>query len=520
MLILITVTLLVLTSLALVVLRLVQPRFRWFWLIAVGGAFLALMSSWVWLIGMPVTLVLPAWQPAGLFNESPAFLGDGISWVFVVGLTSLALAVLLTEAARAELTNPLPWAGSLFLTALGVLAVTADNPLTVVLVWAVLDLSELVTRLRAVDEPTASERAVAAFSARVIGIGLVLGANFISEAAGARLDFESMTPQAGLLLLTAAGLRLGVLPLYLPFSNDPIPQRGVGTSLRLIHAASALILLARIAPGAVSSPLTPVLLMLAALAAVYTAWTWLRAPDDLSGRPFWVISLAALAIAASLRGNPTGAAAWGAVMILGGGALFLHSIQNLWLNRALMIAVFALSGLPFSITASGWESSTGSFFLAWPLQFAAHALLLAGFVRHALRPGLRENPEALPLWTRNVYPAGIGLLLITVLVLGLIGWEGAGRLGAWAPALGSSILGILLIWLTPRLRVLNPIRAHWVRPSGSRLQTGLTRSLWNLYHGLGRISRMISNALEGEGSLMWTLLFLALFISLMLKGTP
>ena len=81
-------------------------------------------------------------------------------------------------------------------------------------------------------------------------------------------------------------------------------------------------------------------------------------------------------------------------------------------------------------------------------------------------------------------------------------------------------MGILLIWLTPRLRILNPIRAHWVRPSGSRLQTGFARSLWNLYHGLGRISLLISNALEGEGSLMWTLLFLALFISFFVKRNP
>ncbi len=521
MLILITVLLLTLTALALLVIRLLRPRFRFSWLIAVGGSFLALVSSWVWLAALPFDLALPSWQPVELFADSPLFRGDGISWVLTVSLASLALAVLLTEAARVESAYPLPWAGILTLTALGVLAVSANNPLTVVLVWAALDLAELVTLLRAVDEPSASERAVVAFSVRLVGLGLVLWANFLSLAAGSRLDFLSMPPQAGLLLLVAAGLRLGVLPLHLPFSSDSVTRRGVGTSLRLVSAVSSLVLLARTAPGTAVSPLlTTLLLFLAAFAALYAGWTWLRAPDDLSGRPFWVICLAALAMASALRGNPTGAAAWGAALVLAGGALFLNSIQNLWLNRLLMLAAFSLSSLPFSLTASAWESQSGGFFLAWPILLAAQALLIAGYIRHALRPGTRENPEAQPHWTRNVFPAGIGLLLLTGLLLGIFGWEGAARPGAWIAALLVLVLAILLVWLTPRLRLLNPIRAHWARPAGSRWGPALSGASWNLYHSAARLSRVISNALEGEGSLMWTLLILTLFISLMLKGLP
>jgi len=520
MLILITAALPILTALALVILRVVQPGFRFSWLIAVIGAFLTLIVTWAWLAAMPISLVLPSWQPSDTQSGGPAFLGDGISWVFAVSLVSLAIAILLTEVTRAELTNPLPWAGTLTMTALGVLAVTASNPLTIVLIWAALDLAELITLLQAVDEPAASERAVITFSTRVLGIGLVLWANIQSVAAGGRLDFASMTPQAGLLLLVAAGLRLGVFPLRMSFTSDAVLRRGVGTSLYLVSAASSLVLLARIAPGTADTPLTGILLALAALTALYTAWTWLRAPDDLSGRPFWIITLAALAVSAALRGNPTGAAAWGAALILAGGALFLTSIQNPWLNLTLMLAAFGLSALPFSLTASVWESSRGGFFLVWPLLLAAQGLLAGGYVRHALRPGIRENPETQPHWARNVYPAGIGLLLITSLVLGLIGWDGAGRLGAWVPALITTVFAILIVWLTPRLRLLNPIRAHWVRPSESRWRGLFSRGFWGLYHSLGGMSRVVSNALEGDGGLMWTLVFLTLFITLMLGGAP
>ncbi len=520
MLILATILLLFLTAAALVVLRVVQPKFRFFWLIAVVGAFLAWVSNWVWLLSMPFPLELPAWQPVSLFISSPSFLGDGISWPLAISLSGLALAFLLTEVARSELSNPLPWAGILTVTALGLLAVTADNPLTILLVWAALDLAELVGVLRAVDEPTAGERAVISFSSRAVGILLVLWADLTSVAGGGRLDFISLTPQAGLLLLVAAGLRLGVFPFSLPQTTETISRRGSGTLLRLTSAASSMILLARIGASGMQSILIPVLVALAAAAAIYAGWMWLRAPDDLAGRPFWVISVAAMAMAAALQGNPVGAAAWGCALILIGGALFMESVQNIWLNRALLIGAFVISGLPYSLTASAWETGNGGFFWAVPLLIAAQSLILAGYVRHAIRPGSRENIELQPLWVRNVYPAGIGLLLLTALALGFFGWEGAGRFGSWILALVATILGIVLVWLTPRFRLLNPIRAHWVRRTDNPWLGNVYRSLWSFYQMLARFSRVISSALEGEGGIMWTLLFLALFISLMVKGAP
>ena len=520
MLILITVFLLTLAAAVLVAVRIIRPSFRYFWPIAVGGTLLAWISTWVWLVALPLSPQLPPWQPANLFAESPSFLADGISWPFALSLTGLALAYLLTEVARADVANPLPWAGVLTLTGLGVLAVTANSPLTLIAVWAALDLAELITLLRAVDNPSASERAVISFSTRVAGIGLVLWASISSTSSGSRLDFRSMPSSASIYLLIAAGLRLGVIPLHLPFSGESVLRRGVGTSMRLISAASSLILLARIPAESTASPLTPVLLVLTAFAALYAAWTWSRAPDDLAGRPFWGIGLSALAMASSLRGNPVGAAAWGCALILGGGALFLASVQQIWLNRALLLAVFGLSSLPFSLTASGWESSTPSFFLAWPLLLAAQALLVAGYVRHALRPGARENMEAQPSWTRNVYPAGIAILLLSILLLGLFGWDGAGRMGAWIAALFASILTVGLIWITPRLRLFNPIRAHWIRPSDNTWRSVLSRNLWNTYQSLSQLTTAISATLEGEGGIMWTLLFLALLISFLTRGAP
>lgn len=520
MLILITVLLLIVPALALVVLYFLRPNFRYFWLVALGGALPAWISAWVWLALLPLRFQLPPWQPASLFLDAPAFLVDGVSWPFVVSLVSLALSILLTAVVRQDLTDPMPWAGTLLLTGVGVLAVTANNPLTLVLVWAALDLAELITQLRSVETPEASERVVIAFSTRAAGIGLVIWANVLSVAAGGRLDFRSTPPEAGLYLLIAAGLRLGVLPLHLPYAAESKLRRGIGTAMRLTSVASSLVLLARIPPGAIASPLIPILFVFTALAAVYGAWTWLRAPDELAGRPFWVIGLAALAVASALGGSPLGAAGWGLALVLTGGALFQASVQMTWVNRMLLAGGWIVSSLPFSLTAGAWQGVSSVFAPAWPFLLAAQAMLLAGYVRHALRPGIRDSADSMPPFSRTFYPAGIGLLLVTALALGFVGWDGALRVGNVITSLSASLLAAGWVWAAPRLPFLNPIRAHWIRPSGTSWLDAVYRGLWSLYRALGRLADWISAALEGEGGVMWSLVFLALLISFMSQVTP
>ncbi len=519
MFIFITVSILLLTALTLLVLRSVSPDFRYSWLIATGGGLLAWISVFVWQAGMPLVVQLPLWQPVYLFQQSPLFVADGIAWAFALSLTSLCLAVIITSVARPNFPYPPGWIGALIVTALGVLAVTADNPLTLVLIWAAIDLAELIAQMRLVEEPRLSERAVIAFASRVTGTLILLWANMVSVSSGSALDFELIPPQAGLYLLIAAGLRLGILPLHLPYASESAVRRGLGTALRMTSAGSSLILLTRIPAGGVESGLTPYITLLVSIAGLYGAWMWLRAPDELTGRPFWLIGFGSLAVAAALRANPVGAAAWSCALILSGGALFLSSAQNARLVRALYVGVWGISALPLSLTATGWLGN-GSFWFAFPFLLAAHAMLMAGFIRQVQRPSARTTFEDIPLWARNAYPVGVLLLLVTLLLLGLFGWDGTLRVGNWIAAPIASLLTLGLVRLTPRLRILNPVRAHWVRPaSPAWLDLGY-QALWNLYRQTGRLIETLSKVIEGESGIMWTLLFLALFISFFVQGTP
>src|SRR6185436_12489942 len=318
MFILITASILLITALILLVLRFTIGEYRYSWLIATSGAMFAWISIFLWQLAMPIQIQLPLWQPALLFPQSPFFVADGIAWAFAVSLVTICFAVILTAVARDNFPYPLSWIGILIMTAIGIFAVTADNLLTLVLLWAAIDIAELIAQMRIVEEPKLSERVVIAFAAHIAGILVLLWADVVSAANGIILDFRDAPPQAGLYLVIAAGLRLGVLPLHLPYTNETSLRRGFGTGLRMISAGSSLILLARIPVGSLVAPFTPYLMSFIAFAALYGAWMWLRAPDEMTGRPYWMVGFSSLAIASALRANPVGAAAWSCGLILGG----------------------------------------------------------------------------------------------------------------------------------------------------------------------------------------------------------
>jgi hypothetical protein len=510
MLLLVPIILMLATALTLFILRLLRPKFQYAWLIAAGGTFLALAGIFLWQIRMPQAFSLLAWQPRSIFSHTPFWLADGISWPYALSLSALALGVIMTSVARSDL-DPASWAGTLILCAVGMVSVSAGNLLTLVLVWAVLDLTELVIMLRSTEGRKQSESVVVAFAARLTGIGLALWAGTVSSSLA---DFRSAPAGSGIALILAASLRLGVIPLHLPYRQENVLRRGFGTMLRLVSAASSLVLLARIPSSAIVSPLVPYLLILSTLAALYAGWMWLRASDELTGRPFWILGLAALAVASALRGSPVGSAAWGIALVLAGGILFLYSARQrnlLWLP---FLALLGLSALPFSVTASGWLSGKTSSPVFWIILLPGQALLLAGFMRHALHPG-ESSLESQSRWVKVIYPLGLFVPLAALLMLGVWGWDGAAAIGLWWVAIIVIILASGLVALSslvlPRL---GPGRGSAGQWSDILRLNWLYRAVWTAYRSMGQISRQVTNTLEGDGGILWSFLLLVLLISI------
>lgn len=518
MLILVAPVLLFGAAAAIVILRTLRPKFRFGWLSAVAATALVWLLTWLWQPQLPLSVSLPFWRLSDLSIASPAFAVDSISWPYGVGLVALALASLLTAPARASFPNAASWAITMGLTALGLLAVTAANPVTLLLLWSALDLVELGAMLRWTRGQHAIGRAIGVFSVRASGSLVLMLAQVVAAQPGTPLTFHSMPLEANGLLLLATALHVGVLPFPLPYFSEAALRRGTGTTMRFVSAASSLVLLSRTGAGGLSAPAGILLLLLCGAAAIYSAWMWLRAPDEITGRSYWIVGLSCFAIAAVLQGNPVGAAAWGVALLLSGGLLFLSSVQHRWLGRFSLVGAWTLSALPLSLTASGWSNVTGVLNVALPAFIVAQGLLTAGYVRRTLHPSFHDRLESQPAWIRSIYPVGIWILIATQLILGLWGWDGAAQFGAWLAGAAAALVTLGLLWVIPRVPALNPMPAQ-------RLPRFATPVAERIYDVVGLVARSlqsvtvtITRTLEGEAGIMWSLVLLILFISLIARG--
>lgn len=493
--------------------RLVRPRFAFHWIIAASGTLAAWPLAIVAGLELPQIIPLSTWQPENLFPTSPTLLVDRFSWAYALALTTLVLAVMLTDVVRAAEADWKDWTSCLVLTAIGIFAVMAGNPLTLLLAWMAIDVVELLVVLSKVKKSALREWVIVAFSARTFGSLLVILAAILAAAQGQALTFSNLLVEANGVLLLAAGFRLGVLPLHIPLLQSLPLKRGLGTISRVVPVAATLILLARIAANQHISSLIPVFLGFAALAAIYSGVTWLLARDELDGRPAWFVGMASLSLAAAVQGQAMASLSWGLSGILGGGLLFLFSTRNKWLVWFPLVGMIAIIGLPFTPNWNGAQLFSGRFNLLLLPLFVAHALLLVGFTRHVLRS--EPNLNGVEKWIWFIYPLGLSSLLVTLFTLGY--WMSPPSqivpIQGWFTGLASLGLAGLLVALGRRWKNTSP---GWVVVLQSLLSLNwLYRIIWGIYRLISRLLGTFTKLLEGEGGVLWALLLLGLIFSLL-----
>lgn len=517
-------------ALSIFALERLRPNFGLAWLIA----FLAAVGNWGLLMALgwlnPAPYELADWLPFQVGLDDRLLLQvDAVSWPLAFGLAALLLAVILTAPVRlSKRSIPLAWASNLFITSMGLIGVLSGNLITLLLVWTLIDIVELIVMLRTVNEPRLNRQVVFAFAGRMSGTivalaALVVNQDVVSTAA------PSAFPQANVLLLLAAGLRLGVLPLNLPYLQEIPMRRGVGTLLRMVSAATSVVLLARLTPIEVTAGWGGLLLFGSAVASLYAAAKWASAADELDGRPYWIISSAGLALISVINGNPFNSLAWSMMMILSGGVLFLYSARAKFSIALPLLAAAALSGLPFTPAAFGWPGILDESFTIFDIvPVLTVALLMVGIVRHALTPGdLLKDMQG---WIRVAYLLGLFLLVGSAWLVVLLLPGKAFIIGPWPVSVAALLVAIVLVllglrWQTfgqwqPRLAWL----AGLIRPVAKWLDS-IFRLHWlyalfnNFLLVVRRIVNVFSLILEGEGGVLWTLVLLALLLTLLLpKG--
>ena len=569
MLILLIIFIFVFTPLVMLIFHLVRPRFSIQGFLVVLAVIAGLVMVILARSDIPSNITLLRWQPQELFPISPSLVIDQTSWYLALALVSLSFCIVISSIAQlgqgstaglqdipgtamvseenqvssdqaankaqktvpesGSISNWQLWAAILILSSISLVAVSAGNMLTLLLAWMALDILELLTLLSQTIHSQMYERAVLVFSAKLAGLVTLLIAGIVLWSQGDALTFEIIPPSVSVILLIAAGIRLGVLPLQLPFTQGLPMNRHLGSALRLIPAASSYFLLIRVSNIGISGTLTPYLLGFTAVAGVFTALKWLTARDELEGRPFWLLGSGTLVIAAAILNLPSDCLAWSIASLLSGGLIFSMSLRHRNLLPLIVLGALSLSTFPFSPTWQGvtlYQFSTLAgvsltLFSIFSLLFLiTQAFLLAGFIRHSLRDIYPPRTEKFPhieRWVWFLYPLGLILIVSIHLVFGYLLVPDLQNLPVASWVIGP--LTLIIAGFT--------LFFFWRYPqtiSGRRLVMNVGfldrvfslewfyNIIWKLFHLISNTFSLFSTLLEGDGGILWALVLFALIL--------
>ncbi|MBN2046900.1 MAG: hypothetical protein JW750_03555 [Anaerolineaceae bacterium] len=515
---------LVMGAVVIFIMRQIRPTIGYAWLTAVVSVLIAWVIMLVYRWQAPEKIVFENWFSIGDVHLNLTFQYQSVSWAYAFALVSVLLAVMFTSPVRLiAFRNPGEWVIDLLIGAAGLTAVIAHNLLAMVLTWTLVDIVEIIILINSAQEERMSRQAAASMAARFFGTMALVWAMVFSEIRGIDVDFAQLDPQIALILLVAAGLRLGVFPLFVPFTKEVPIRRGLGSLIRLISPALSLVLLARLSDFVMSTEWAIILSAFAVLAALYGAVMWLSASSELMGRPYWIISLAGMAVACVVRAKSAASVSWGAVMILLGALLFLYSYRRRYFYSLMIFGFLGASGLPFSPSASGWSGLVVLPFNLLDILFiAAQVILLLGYLKHAFRE--EPLPVGVERWMAAVFPLGLLFLIAAQWILGYDQLLVSIREGIWWAGVLSVALALLIYFLAYRVfpRVIAREKARLspvlqaVQPLSGVVSLDFVYQLMTLLaKGIQLVVQAVTNILEGEGAILWAILLLMLLMSIL-----
>lgn len=537
---------------------------------------LAFVASLLLRDELPVRVTLSRWRPLPQFRTELVYYADGLTLPFLLLMTLLGLAAILSSLVRRPEKNRL-YAAPFFLLAAGLSLVLSANLITLCLSWVLLDVGvfSLISLQKGGGLPTAA-RALAING--LAGMALLAAALMASQSEASLVLVGGAVPPFALSLLALAALvRMGLYPLHLglPLTEG---KPWADALYRLIPASAGVYLLARACSRAREAiPAQGTLLLLGCLTMVVSAilsWGEARRSRALSWVVLNQISYVVLAMGIGTSQMAVVALLQSVNLVLAMGLLFLGlemgaaSRRETLMVRALWaLALASLLGLPPTLGfVARWafyrHAIEGGAWLLPLLSGAANALILAPLLI-LLRPSpppergelIEASPgqiateqrlprldEALALLrsTFAVRPGlvGLGLLGLPIVVLGvqphllasLVQPVGGAASPIYLtpsvrPLLGLKIL-IAILW--PLLLGYGLYRARQVIAGrGEALLSGICywMELTWLYRLLGRGALRLGTALmrlmallEGRYALAWIALMALMVVLLILGG--
>lgn len=475
----------------------------------------------------PLQLNFLEWFPIGEISQRGINLQlDSVSWPLMLALCAVQTAVIITDSSHLdEIPSPAIWSGLFLVYTVGFLAVLNSSIIAILLVWSLVDIIEFMVLIPTAISSQKVNEIVVSFAVKILGLFFLIFGLLISYEQGMPLRIGQEVNSVGFIVLISVGLRLGVIPFNLPLVSGSAIRRGLGNSIRMVSVATSIVVLLRLPMGSFDPGVQGWLLTLTAIGILFGSIMWYGSLSELDGRPYWIVTMAGLAIYSSVNGNQIATLAWTLALILSGSVLFLYSDRGKRLTIIPLLAVIGVTGLPFTPSTIGWEGIIlpGVLFRNIVMILSVSIIIL-GYLRHATdSDSLLMKKEK---WIWITYPLGLLILILTQWLIFLVSdlkWYLSGILYG---SIVAFLLPIIFFFLIRKYfhqseyaeflkRVLTPIGDFIIRFLSFRWLYNL---IWTILGVVQRIVNIFTNILEGQGGIVWVIVFLVMIITLISSG--
>lgn len=512
---------LLLTIVAIIAANRVDVQVGVSWLLLAVGTLLTAISVLVlhW-IDLPM-VEIKNWISIGGSPIVVRYGFDDFSWAFAFAMLLVLIGVVFTMPVRLDVAfRPRDWIFDLLFILFGLLPIMAQNLFSLVVAWTLLDFLELSVHISGLTPQRINRQAVMAFAIRMGGSWLLIFGQVLSQQGfQTEVAWQGFESTSALLLLLAAGLRLGIFPVFMPFQQEAPIRRELGTIMRFVVPASSFILLTRLSNLVIPSGWAVILSLLALLASLVGVVMFFISDSSMQGRNYWVIALSGMAVVSVVRGQADAALTWSIALLISGTFLSVHS-EKYGAHLLFVIGMFlSLAGIPFTPTAAGVNGLIVLPFNLLDIVYVlVYALLLAGFLMQQVKEEGESQRGA--GWMQFTYWLGLAILLAGFWYISVPSIQKSMDSTVWWGGIPSLVLALVAFYLV--YKIVGPEK---ITLSGGAGLTGrlkgdspVFRITERIFYSIRSLVTLVTDLLEGDSAILWILLLFLMLMTMILQG--
>ncbi len=445
------------------------------------------------------------------------------NWELIAALMTLHVAFIFTSGAKQEFGRDyILWILEALEIALTFLILTAADLWSLILAWTAMD-GFLFVYWSFFRKAAATEKIYRGFVIKFLGSILLVYITAQISGRGGSLLLSSLPAANSALVLLAALLHGGLFPLHV-FEDQKINHQTVLDFLSMSLPFLSSMYLVCYLPNHQLTFVSGLLFSAAALAAlIYFILMWVNSRDELWGSSWFLLAFGAFVSYSFFSKTQGTLQDWFVVLILFLPWLLLYGQRGKKTSFFPILLLIAMSGLPFSMLSYGSSGLTvNEISIPTLVTLFFHVSLLAGFIHFIFQK--KADFDELESSSRMVYLIGI---FITMLAIGSFIFRTMGSPSDEISGIWAGIFAVILVLGYYFRKRAGENRGH-VEARLGKVDSGRIRAILSfewLFNAMGVVLNWIkplvtgfSMLLEGEGGVLWSIVFLALLVTLLKSG--